>query len=48
MGCCRTKTPDWDDPAMQDFKLACEVGSAIGSGYVIIVPPPRPQRGVHR
>ena len=26
-------------PAMQDFKLACEVGSAIGSGYVIIVPP---------
>lgn len=31
--------PDWDDPAMQDFKLACEVGSAIGSGYVIIVPP---------
>ncbi len=33
------ETPDWDDPAMQDFKLACEVGSAIGSGYVIIVPP---------
>ena len=25
------ETPDWDDPAMQDFKLACEVGSAIGS-----------------
>jgi uncharacterized membrane protein len=33
------ETPDWNDPAMQDFKLACEVGSAIGSGYVIIVPP---------
>ena len=33
------ETPDWDDPAMQDFKLACEVGSAIGSGCVIIVPP---------
>ena len=33
------ETPDRDDPALQDFKLACEVGSAIGSGYVIIVPP---------
>ena len=31
--------PDWNDPAMQDFKLACEVGSTIGSSYVIIVPP---------
>lgn len=31
--------PDWNDPAMQDFKLACDVGSTIGSSYVIIVPP---------
>lgn len=28
-----------DDPIMQDFLLACEAGHAIGSQYVIIVPP---------
>ena len=29
------ETPDWDDPAMQDFKLACEVGSAIGADRIV-------------
>lgn len=28
-----------DDPVMQDFLLACEAGKAIGSHYMIIVPP---------
>lgn len=28
-----------EDPVMQDFLLSCEVGKAIGSHYVIIVPP---------
>ena len=35
------ETPDWDDLAMQDFKLACEVGSAIGSGYELEKTPTR-------
>lgn len=32
-------TVDWAEPVMQDFKLACETCEAIGSGYIIIVPP---------
>lgn len=34
---------DWaacrDEPAMQDFRLACETCRAIGSRYVVVVPP---------
>ena len=29
----------WEEPAMQDFKLACETCQAIGSRFVIVVPP---------
>lgn len=29
----------WKEPAMQDFKLACETCQAIGSRFVIVVPP---------
>lgn len=29
----------WEEPAMQDFKLACETCQAIGSQFVIVVPP---------
>lgn len=29
----------WEEPAMQDFKLACETCQAIGSWFVIVVPP---------
>lgn len=31
--------PDWNTPTMQDLKTACEVGNAIGSEYIIVVPP---------
>lgn len=29
----------WEEPAMQDFKLACETCQAIGSRFVVVVPP---------
>lgn len=36
------ETPDWDDPAMQDFKLACEVGSALNITHASVPPTPGP------
>lgn len=30
---------DWSVPVMQDLRLACEAGKAIGSEYIIVVPP---------
>lgn len=29
----------WEEPAMQDFRLACEACRAIGSRHIIVVPP---------
>lgn len=40
-------TVDWEEPVMQDFKLACEINQAIGGAYIILVPPLDPS-GVFR